>query len=484
MASSLLTDLVSYWKLDEGTSTRVDSHDGHDLSPVGVVGGTPGKIGTAASFTAASNHALSGAPHADFQTFNKSFAVAGWVKFTNLTPTRYRLAGKSDGQNFDEWQLWWSANQFLFFVRDTFDFGYAVAAFDKSALAGTWYWLYAAVDSGNRTCYLSVDNAPPSGSTNGHILGDDTNSPLWLGRGGSDLVADDLNGALDEWGYWKRTLTEKERGWLWNSGSGLTYPFAGTFDSAASGCTLFVAGPTGPSSGCTLFTHGRDASSSGMTLFVSGPATNPSGCTLSTWGHQPASSGSTLFILAAPHAVSKGMSLWVGADPTGADSGGATLFTFGSNQSGWFGGTTLHTFSDASGNVQNRSMPLFVKGPSQDADRRGMSLWVGGGAHQGYGGIPLYVQPPSGATLGAPLYVGGLGVTEGAVPTGVSLNLFIRRGAADAVTLYVAAPGTSAASGATLFVKGASPSGGGTTLAMNKVVGFQTGPARLYTHGF
>jgi hypothetical protein len=34
------------------------------------------------------------------------------------------------------------------------------------------------------------------------------------------------DGALDEWGFWARTLTSDERAALYNGGAGLAYPFA------------------------------------------------------------------------------------------------------------------------------------------------------------------------------------------------------------------------------------------------------------------
>ena len=44
------TGLVSYWKLDEASGTRVDSHGPNPLTPANAPGGAAGKIGTGCTF--------------------------------------------------------------------------------------------------------------------------------------------------------------------------------------------------------------------------------------------------------------------------------------------------------------------------------------------------------------------------------------------------------------------------------------------------
>ncbi len=51
------------------------------------------------------------------------------------------------------------------------------------------------------------------------------NSTLGFGIGGRGDGAEFLDGSVDEVGIWNRTLTAGERTTLWNSGSGVTYPF-------------------------------------------------------------------------------------------------------------------------------------------------------------------------------------------------------------------------------------------------------------------
>ena len=49
-SSSLLTNLVAYWKLEETTGTRMDSVGASHLSPVNAPGSGAGKLGNAAYF--------------------------------------------------------------------------------------------------------------------------------------------------------------------------------------------------------------------------------------------------------------------------------------------------------------------------------------------------------------------------------------------------------------------------------------------------
>lgn len=92
----------------------------------------------------------------------------------------------------------------------------------------TWYFVYACHNTSSNTIGISVNNGalqttPFTGPSFFSL------APLSIGALlCNGLGLRDLDGKIDEAGFWKRSLTASEITALYNSGSGLTYPFAGT----------------------------------------------------------------------------------------------------------------------------------------------------------------------------------------------------------------------------------------------------------------
>src|SRR5262252_1520277 len=83
------TNLISYWKLDEVSGSRVDTKGTNTLTDNNTVTSTTGIINNAASFAAASSEYLSLASNATVQTGDIDFTITAWVKMT----TKAALAG-------------------------------------------------------------------------------------------------------------------------------------------------------------------------------------------------------------------------------------------------------------------------------------------------------------------------------------------------------------------------------------------------------
>src|SRR4051812_43478016 len=79
-ASPLLTNLASYWKLEEASGTRADEIGSQTLTDNNTVTQAVGKLGNAAQFTAANSESLS---HADSATLSlgadQDFTLGAWV---------------------------------------------------------------------------------------------------------------------------------------------------------------------------------------------------------------------------------------------------------------------------------------------------------------------------------------------------------------------------------------------------------------------
>lgn len=220
-----LTDsLISYWKLDEASGTRVDSHTGgNDLTDNNTVTQNPGKISDAAQFTRANSEWLSKTDNAGLSTGDIDFTVALWVYLDTSAATEQFVAGKWAGVGGREWLIRVQTNKFRFLVVQAADSVQKTVISTLGPSTATWYHLIATYDAAADTMSLYVNNG--TADTTASVSGPpDTAGALFLG--GENGAANFLNGRIDEMGFWKRVLTSQERTDLYGGGAGLVFPFA------------------------------------------------------------------------------------------------------------------------------------------------------------------------------------------------------------------------------------------------------------------
>lgn len=219
-SNGLLTNLVSYWKLDEASGTRVDSHGSNDLTDNNTVGSAAGIISNAADFTEADSEYLS-TTTLPVSSFPCSFSC--WVKLDdtadeyeflslakNSSPVVY-IALRSPPSRGYELQVRSGGS--------TFD-GSNFAAANGGTLSTDWTHVVAVI-SGSGDAKLYVDNV---------LVETDTNTFSWppgmdefaIGRIG-DSSPGYSNCAVDEVGIWSRALSASDVTNLYNSGNGLAY---------------------------------------------------------------------------------------------------------------------------------------------------------------------------------------------------------------------------------------------------------------------
>jgi hypothetical protein len=102
---SLLTGLVSYWKLDEASGDALDAHASNDGADVNTVGSGTGKIGNARSFNG-SDQRFDVTDPGDF-TSPSGLSVVGWINGNSTSVTHGFIASK--GANWGFLFLWTTA---------------------------------------------------------------------------------------------------------------------------------------------------------------------------------------------------------------------------------------------------------------------------------------------------------------------------------------------------------------------------------------
>lgn len=206
--STLLTGLISYWKLDEASGTGIDSVGTNTLTDNNTVTSAAGKVGTARQFTAANSESLSIADNASLSTGDIDFIFSVGVYLDSLAAFRYvALKGVNVAALTNlEWRIYLdSGNKLNFTVTNGTIQG--VIQSSVTLAATTWYLCQAWHDSVANTVNIAINN----GTVNTAAYsggGWDSGHPFALGYNGTAQYWD---GRMDDVKFAKRVWTPAER---------------------------------------------------------------------------------------------------------------------------------------------------------------------------------------------------------------------------------------------------------------------------------
>ena len=223
--SSLLDDLISYWKLDEAAGVaRVDSAgSGNTLTdhntvttPAGIIEGSAGFNGTTQYLSVASTVSL--------ETGDISYAFSAWLYPTDVSSLR-TVMSKGEAGTSVEYVFYIDSADGMLHCQVWND---PPAANDQAiSLApiplNTWTHMVfmrnkAAVEVQLYINGVVQDNNAITIAPTAHS--GDFNLSRYMFTGDRFFA-----GRIDEVGFWKRVLTTDEIAELYNGGTGLSYPF-------------------------------------------------------------------------------------------------------------------------------------------------------------------------------------------------------------------------------------------------------------------
>jgi hypothetical protein len=213
------TNLVAYWKLDSAGITA-DAHGSNTLTNTGTTATNTGKINQAADFDGSTQY-LSIADNAALSMGDIDFSGAGWV-WLDVT-TDQVICSKYNTSSNREYQLSYfaSSGKFRLIVSNN---GTATVFVESGAFSSTGTWVYVAWGHNATANDIWISTNAGTPLTTAHTTG--------VFNGNSDFViaaqhggATKLNGRVDELAIWKRDI-RTDLAALYNSGSGLAYPFS------------------------------------------------------------------------------------------------------------------------------------------------------------------------------------------------------------------------------------------------------------------
>ncbi len=222
------TNIVAYYKLDGNSSDSFSSNGGSDTSITYSSGN--GKINNGAGFNGSSSNISTPA----FSSLGTNFTWNYWINQTSGTGNQvhFMSGGSATGALYS----WRNSSGNLFFTEQ------GVADYDcGTALPISGWHMVTIVKNGdgsnNVKCYIDTTQtastlnvgtiATPSGTAH---IGNWNNSGNWT------------NGAIDEASVWSRAITTTDITNLYNSGTGLQYPFQTTVATTTNATTTIYAG--------------------------------------------------------------------------------------------------------------------------------------------------------------------------------------------------------------------------------------------------
>ena len=222
--ASLSTSLEAYWKLDEESGQRVDSHGSNDLADNATVLFAAGKIGNAADFEKDNAEFLDIADNASLSMGDIDLTITLWVKTETQAATMGILSKYDNVTDDREYVVYWNqgTDRFVFGLSQD---GTALTVTEEADVLGavanaTFYFVVCQHDSAGNLIKISVnDGAFDSQAYAGGVFDGAADFQI----GGSDAGWGDFDGLVDEVGIWKKILSGAEITALYNGGSGLTY---------------------------------------------------------------------------------------------------------------------------------------------------------------------------------------------------------------------------------------------------------------------
>jgi hypothetical protein len=223
--SELLTDLASWWSLDEVSGTRADSHDSNTLTDNNTVLSAAGKVSNAALFVRAIPEWLSIASNSTVQMGDIDFTIACWYYTTSSGAiAQFPMAKESAVSGEREYLFAENTDVLQFSVFRPTDTEVALIDTNVSPIStSTWYFLVGWHDAAADMMYFQVNNGPIDSQATGGSLQVASDADFTLGCIRAN-AAFGVDGRVDEAAVWKRILTAGERTELYNSGNGIGYP--------------------------------------------------------------------------------------------------------------------------------------------------------------------------------------------------------------------------------------------------------------------
>jgi len=219
---TLTDNIISYWRLDEASGVRVDSHGSNDLTDNNTVLFGDGIIGNGADFEADNSEYLSHADNASLSTGDIDFAFTLWFKLESKTDLDAIISKNSSANAADtEYTLDLGDGSGIRWITGGVGSTVATETEIGDPALDTLYFAYMYHDATANEIGISLnDGTVFTAATGANVVPDTTGSFI---IGNLTTLSRYLDGIADEVGFWKKVPTADEITFLYNDGLGVAF---------------------------------------------------------------------------------------------------------------------------------------------------------------------------------------------------------------------------------------------------------------------
>jgi hypothetical protein len=225
----LLNGITAYWKLDETSGlTCYDSYGDNDLTVTnGATINTASKSGfnKCVSFDSSTEYVGVGGRNQYIVLGSGGFTVSMWIYFDVIPSVSAHVSRLfSIVLTMGTLHMWVTTSDKLYMQIPNMTTGTATATGNTSILASAWYHVICTIAEGSIKLYLN-GNDDTSGIPTfvGPVAPGLSSGAIYLSSPNANVQ---MVGLIDEVACWNRTLSASEVTELYNSGTGLVYPFS------------------------------------------------------------------------------------------------------------------------------------------------------------------------------------------------------------------------------------------------------------------
>lgn len=229
ISGELINNLESYWKMDDASGDLIDAHSTYNLTYNGALYGQTGVINDAIGFDGTNDWATVG--HTTDLTFNRadSWSISLWINTSNTAQVFPILSKQESSTGYNGYIFHQQTSTFAFNIADSGSRNIYLTLPEASVADGNWHHIVFTYNGSSTveslTLYLdNSDSGTPLGTT--LLTTTAATASFDLAYRSTAAGWGYWEGDIDEIGVWRRELTSGEVSELYNSGSGLAYPFA------------------------------------------------------------------------------------------------------------------------------------------------------------------------------------------------------------------------------------------------------------------
>lgn len=227
---ALIDSLVSYYKMDEASGNRADSHGSNTLTDNNTVAqDASGKINQAADFTTANSEYFSAASNSVFDVTTGDFSISFWFKSAAEATGACFFSKRVTATGQGYYAVLDASDRVYFNPADALGVNYDEYRGATDIADGNWHHVVITWDGAANDAKIYIDGTDETVvlTDDADGLGSLSNTSIFF-MGAENTPGQYIDGSIDEFGFWSKVLSSAEVTQLYAGGSGLAYPFTGS----------------------------------------------------------------------------------------------------------------------------------------------------------------------------------------------------------------------------------------------------------------